>query len=93
MERRRQVVWGAVAVALVLVVGSLAGEGGFRRYSRLQADVAALEEKNARIAAENARLQREIKQLRSNPAAIERAAREQLGLVRPGEVVFNLEAP
>ena len=93
MERRRQVVWGAVVVALVLVVGSLAGEGGFRRYSRLRSDVEALEEKNARVAAENAQLQREIKQLRSNPAAVERAAREQLGLVKPGEIVFTLEAP
>ncbi len=93
MDRRRQVVWGAVAVALVLVVGSLAGEGGFRRYSRLQQDVRGLEERNARVAAENVKLQREIKQLRASPAAVERVAREQLGLVRPGEIVFTLEAP
>jgi cell division protein FtsB len=93
MDRRRQVVWGAVAVALVLLAASLSADGGFRKYSRLRDDVRMLEERNARIAAENAKLQREIAQLRSSPAALERAAREQLGLVRPGEIVFTLEAP
>ena len=37
---------------------------------------------------ENARLTAEIAALRSDPAAIERIAREELGLARPGETVF-----
>ncbi|MFZ5443492.1 MAG: FtsB family cell division protein [Myxococcota bacterium] len=93
MDRRRQVVWGAVGVALVLAVGSLSAEGGFRRYARLQRDLHSLEERNAKLVTENDRMKREIQRLRSEPAAIERAARENLGLVRPGEIVFNLEAP
>ena len=93
MDRRRQVVWAAVVVALVLAAGSLSAEGGFRRYAKLQRDLQTLEERNARLTAENTRLKREVARVRSEPAAIERAAREQLGLVRPGEIVFNLEAP
>ncbi len=93
MDRRRQVVWGAVAIALVLAVGSLSAEGGFRRYARLKRDLYALEERNARLRNENERLKREAQRLKSEPAAIERAARESLGLVRPGEIVFNLETP
>jgi len=37
---------------------------------------------------ENARLAVEIVALRSDPRSIERLAREELGLARPGETVF-----
>ena len=40
------------------------------------------------LQAENARLGNEIAALRSDPRAIERLAREELGLARPGETVF-----
>ena len=80
-------------IALMLALGSLTAEGGFRRYARLKRDLHALEDRNARLAADNARLKREVQRVRTEPAAIERAARESLGLVRSGEVVFNLESP
>lgn len=86
-------VWGAVAIALMLAVGSLSAEGGFRRYARLKRDVHTLEDRNARLTADNTRLKREVQRVRTEPAAIERAARESLGLVHPGEIVFNLETP
>lgn len=38
---------------------------------------------------ENARLSRDIQRLRDDKAYIERIAREELGLVRPGELVFE----
>ncbi len=47
-------------------------------------------EGNARMAAENASLAREARALRSDPAALERAAREELRFVRPGERVYWL---
>jgi cell division protein FtsB len=93
MDRRRQVVWGAVAIALMLAVGSLSAEGGFRRYARLKRDVHTLEDRNAKLTADNTRLKREVQRVRTEPAAIERAARESLGLVHNGEIVFNLETP
>ncbi len=93
MDRRRQVVWGAVAIALIFAAGSLSAEGGFRRYARLKRDLQSLEDRNARLRTDNERLKLEAHRLKSEPAALERAARESLGLVRPGEVVFNLETP
>jgi cell division protein FtsB len=77
----------------VLAAGSLSAEGGFRRYARLRRDLHSLEDRNTRLAAENQRLKLEVQRVRTEPAALERAARENLGLVRPGEIVFNLEAP
>lgn len=93
MARRRQVVWASVVVALVLAVGSAAAEGGFRRYWRLKQDVRTLEDRNAKLAQDNAKLRREVEALRDDPAALERAAREELGYVKPGEVVFDVEEP
>lgn len=93
MMRRRQVLWASVFVALFLAAASAFAEGGFRRYVRLSNDVRTLKDRNQRLTDDNARLRREVDALRSDPRAIERAAREELGLVRPGEIVFSLEAP
>jgi cell division protein FtsB len=54
--------------------------------------VARLAAENAAIAAENARLAAEARALRTDPAALERAAREELRFIRPGEVVYRLDA-
>ena len=80
-----------MVVALVLAIASGVTEGGFRRYWRLQQDVRALEERNAKLAQDNARLRREVEAMRDDPRALERAAREELGYVRPGELVFDVE--
>ncbi|HZX42276.1 MAG TPA: septum formation initiator family protein [Myxococcaceae bacterium] len=64
---------------------------GFRRHARLRAQADALAQRNAQLREENLRLAREVDGLRSDPAAIERAAREELGFVKPGEIVIHLE--
>jgi cell division protein FtsB len=92
MGGRRKIVWGAVIAAFVLAVVSLVAEGGFRRYWRLQKDMRTFEQRNAHLEEENARLRREVQGLREDPVAIERAVREELGFIRPGEVVITLEA-
>ena len=88
---RRNLVWVFVALALALAVGSAVAEGGFRRYFKLSNEVRELKERNERQAAENARLRREADALKNDDRAIERAAREDLGFVKPQEVVISLE--
>jgi cell division protein FtsB len=65
--------------------------GGLSKTLRLREDCESLERENGRLEAGNERLRREVKALADDPAELERAAREELGLVRPGEVVFRLE--
>jgi cell division protein FtsB len=78
--------------AAALAVGHLALDpGGFRKTLRLRADCESLESANAELRRGNERLRREVKALADDPAELERAAREELGLIRPGEVVFRLE--
>ena len=83
----------AAVVAGVLSLASVADARGFRRYLRLRQDVETLQERNRSLAQQNESLLREINALRKDPAALERAAREELGYVKPGELVFHLEAP
>lgn len=83
----------AAVLAGVLSLASVADAKGFRRYLRLRQDVEALQERNRVLAQQNESLLREINALRKDPAALERAAREELGYVKPGELVFHLEAP
>lgn len=92
MASRRTLLWAAAAVALVLAVWSASAEGGFRRYLKLSNDVAALREKNAKLSMKNAALAREIDAVRKSPDTQEQAAREELGFVRPNEIIFTLEA-
>lgn len=92
MGSRRTWLWAAVAAAFLLALISASAEGGFRRYLRLSHDVEVLEAKNLRLADENARMLREVEALQRDPRALERAAREELGFVKPGEVVISLEA-
>jgi cell division protein FtsB len=65
---------------------------GLRRYLTLSGEVRRMQLENAQVASENAALSREVRALRSDPAALERAAREELRFVRPGERVLWLGA-
>jgi cell division protein FtsB len=84
--------WLYVGVVALLAIVSAVDPSGIRKHLRLRGEVARMREENLRLAEENARLAREARALRSDPAALERAAREELRFVRPGEVVFRLDA-
>ncbi|WP_414641322.1 FtsB family cell division protein [Archangium sp.] len=78
-------------MAALLTLVSAVDAKGFRRYLRLRQDVETIHERNRALSAQNDILLREINALRNDPAALERAAREELGYVKPGELVFHLE--
>ncbi len=90
--RKRKVLWllSAVAVAAAAAV-AFDGEG-LRKYRLMREQAAQLRSENAELEADIARLTREAQALSHNPAAMERAAREELRYVRPGEFVYRLDA-
>ena len=91
MTERRKLLGGAACVALVLTLVSAADARGFRRYLRLRQDVESMRERNRVPTEQNDVLLREISARRNDPAALERAVREELGYIKPGELVFHLE--
>jgi cell division protein FtsB len=89
----RRLILGAFAASVAIVAMSLADPKGLRRLERLRSDVERQQQKNQELREENARLSRTVKELSPpvNAAALERAAREQLGFVRPDELLFKFE--
>jgi cell division protein FtsB len=75
-------------VTVVLVVDALIGDKGlidtFRARRQHDALAAALADKRQ----ENSRLREDIRRLKEDPGAIEALARQDLGLIRQGEVLF-----
>ena len=86
--RRKAATLASVILVVALVVGSLFGDRGFLQLLRQQERAEALAREIEALRMDNRRLASEIAALRSDPRAIERLAREELGLTRPGETVF-----
>lgn len=85
---RRRGWWILLATVAILATASALDPEGLRKYQRLSREVGATRAINAELAAENRRLAREVRAVRSDPAALERAVREELQYVRPGERVY-----
>jgi cell division protein FtsB len=68
---------------------TIVGERGALHLWRLQGEKGHLDERNYRLQKENETLRRRIWRLRNDDAYLEKLAREELNLVRPGEVVYR----
>jgi cell division protein FtsB len=73
----------------VLLAASLLGERGLIGLIQMSQTRAALARDVDRLAATNAALAKEVRALRTDPGRIEAIAREELGLVKPGELVYE----
>ena len=82
--------YGLAFIIVVLVVDALVGDKGFLDTLRARRQYRAVAASLTDRRQENARLREEIRRLRDDPARIESVAREELGLIRPGEVLFIL---
>ena len=80
-----------LAVGLGYVPFAALGPQGVARALRLEQDLSGLEEKNQVLRQENKELQRQVENLRKDRGAMEKVARDELGLVRPEDIVFLFE--
>ena len=86
--RSRLVNYALAFVTVVLVVDALVGDKGLLDTLRARRQHQALAAALAQKRHENARLRDNIRRLKEDPGAIESLAREELGLMRDGEVLF-----
>jgi cell division protein FtsB len=89
--RRKAATLFSVILLIALVVGSLFGDRGILHLVQQRQRTDALAREVEELRAENARLAGEIAGLLRDPRAVERLAREELGLARPGETVFLIQ--
>jgi len=88
--RRKAVALTSVLLLIALLVGSMFGDRGILHLITQRQRAEALREEIESLREENLRLYARIHELRTDPRAVERLAREELGLARPGETVFLL---
>lgn len=79
-----------VAGLVLLLVQDLFGTHGVLAMRRAQKQAARVKQEIEQINRENIRLEDNVKSLKSSPEAIERIAREEMGLARPGEYIFKI---
>jgi cell division protein FtsB len=80
-----------IAVALGYIPYRVYGSEGYVHYRTLSTQVEELRRGNAALTAENTHLADEIQRLRDDLDAIAAVARDELGMVAPGEVVIKIE--
>jgi cell division protein FtsB len=84
--------WTAYFLALfilLLSIYTIVGERGVFHLWRLRGEQAQLDEQNFRLQKENETLRQRISRLRHDDLYLEKMAREELNLVRPGEVIYR----
>ncbi len=72
-----------------LTTASYYKENGFRDIQRLASTIEEINKTAAQLAEENARYVNELAQINSSDMYVEAIARENMGLVKPGEIVFE----
>jgi len=89
-QRRRFWSHAMLFAACVLLVNGLFGERGLMETRRARRTFAAAARDLTRLKRENAGLREQVQRLRNDPAMIESVAREELGLIRPGEIAVTV---
>ena len=91
--RRGQNVWlsrALIFATVVVLVNSLVGHGGLAESLRARREYAEARARLIALQHENAGMAEQMRRLSSDPRTIEGIAREELGVIRPGELMFVL---
>jgi len=85
----RRVILAAIVLTLVIIVANgVAGDRGLIQTTKMRRERQDMANAIARLHEDNRRLAKQAARLRDDPAAIEEIARDELGLIRPGESLF-----
>jgi len=80
-----------LGVAIVVVPALLLSSSGLFRLERLEAEREAARLEMSRLGKQVEVLRARVTDIKTDPNAVERVARDQLGLVRQTEVVFHFQ--
>jgi len=75
---------------LALVVHDIFGTHGYLAMRRTQQEIKKVKADIEQLDRENVQLGDEVKDLKSDPRKIEKIARDELGLAKPGEVIIKI---
>ncbi len=80
-----------LVLAVVAVPVLILSPTGLNRLSGLRQERAKADEEISRMGQQITELRAQVKRIKDDPAAVERVARDELGLVRQTEVIFQFK--
>jgi cell division protein FtsB len=86
---RRQFICGFILLLIMLSLFTIFGDRGAIHLWRLWGEKKRLDERNFSLQRENEILRDRIYRLRHDDLYLEKVARDELGLARPGEVIYR----
>ncbi len=86
----RNAIYVLALLCVVLIVHEIFGQNGYLALRRQRKELQTLQQQIQQLRQQNDQMEQQIKALRSDPKAIERLAREQMHLARPGELIYTL---
>jgi len=92
--RERKRFWTIFTITLVLLcLWLLFAPNGVVRYYNLQQEIAGVREDEASLEEQNASLATDVNRLEKDPAYLEDLARDEYGLIRKNEMIFDFSRP
>lgn len=86
--KKKVIIGGVVFLLFVLTVVSFFGKRGGIEIYKTRRKQEVLLQKIEQLEEKKVKLERDIEELQKNPKAVEKKAREKLGLVKEGEIVI-----
>ena len=77
-------------VLVLLCVHDIFGDHGFIAMGRTRKEIEQMRDDITRLNDENRALSNQVTALKSDPRMIEQIARDEMGLARPGEIIFKV---
>lgn len=87
--RSRWLLYALAGSIVALSLYTIVGDRGAVHLWRLRGEKAKLDGQNYRLSKDNDALRERIARLRNDDSYLEKIAREELNLVRPGEIVYR----
>jgi cell division protein FtsB len=81
--------WGPILVGITILYLMVTGNRGLWRLYELQKEKQTLNTQIRQLQTDINRYQEEVSAVGKNPAILEKQAREELNLVRPGDVIYK----
>lgn len=79
-------------IVVVLLVHNVFGTHGFLSMHHTRVEIEKSEMQLKQLDKENLTLEQEVRDLKSDPRLIEKIAREEIQLARPGEIIIRMPA-
>jgi cell division protein FtsB len=93
MSLGRALTWlvpfGLLVFTIAIVSLRILSDAGLPRYRKLRSQLEHIEQENKQLEKRIAHLTRDVHDLSQDPEAVERIARDELGLLRDGELLFQ----